>query len=95
LEFLVAIDVRLPHHLSDEEVRALTAAERERGATLRAEGTIQRIWRVPGRMRNLGIWSAPDATALHAAIASLPLARWFEVDVTPLAVHPLEESRDD
>jgi muconolactone D-isomerase len=94
LEFLVAIDVRLPDRLSEEEVAALVAAERERGAELRERGTISRIWRIPGRMSNVGIWSAADATALHEAITSLPLSRWFEVQVTPLAVHPLEAADD-
>jgi muconolactone D-isomerase len=90
MEFLVTIDVRLPDHLSDEAVAELVAAERVRGKELRDRGTIQRIWRVPGRMRNVGIWEAEDATALHSALTSLPLSRWFEVEVMPLAQHPLE-----
>ena len=92
MEFLVAIDVRLPDHLSDEAIAELVEAERVRGKELRERGTIKRIWRVPGRMRNVGIWEAEDATALHAALTSLPLSRWFEVEVTPLAMHPLEAS---
>ncbi len=90
----MAIDVRLPDRLSEEEVAALVAAERTRGAELRERGTIGRIWRIPGRMSNVGIWSAADATALHEAITSLPLSRWFEVEVTPLALHPLEAADD-
>ena len=56
-----------------EELARLTAAERARGAELGAAGTIRRMWRVPGRRANWGVWEADDATALHAAIASLPL----------------------
>lgn len=94
MEFLVAIDVHLPDHLSEAEIASLVAAERVRGRELQADGTIQRIWRIPGRMSNVGIWSAPDATALHTALTSLPLARWVDADVTPLAVHPLEADTD-
>jgi muconolactone D-isomerase len=90
MEWLVQIHVHVPPDMPADELARLTAAERVRGQELRADGTIQRIWRVPGAMRNAGIWHAEDATALHAAITSLPLSRWFEVDVTPLAVHPLE-----
>jgi muconolactone D-isomerase len=90
MEWLVAIRVRIPDDMPSEEIARLTAAERERGQALRAEGTIQRIWRVPGGLRNVGIWRASNATELHAAISSLPFGRWLEVEVTPLAVHPLE-----
>jgi muconolactone D-isomerase len=92
LEFLVEIDVRLPQTMSEEEIASLVRAERERGVELRMQGAIRRIWRIPGRMSNVGIWSAADATALHELISSLPLARWLDVRVTPLAVHPLEEA---
>jgi muconolactone D-isomerase len=94
VEFLVAIDVRLPERPSEDEIASLVEAERERGAELRKRGTIVRIWRIPGRMSNVGVWSAADATALHEAITSLPLSRWFQVQVTPLAVHPLEAADD-
>jgi muconolactone D-isomerase len=68
----------------------LVAAEAARGRELRAAGAIVRIWRIPGRTANAGIWSTPDATALHEALTSLPLFAWMSVHVTPLAVHPLE-----
>jgi muconolactone D-isomerase len=49
-----------------------------------------RIWRIPGRTANVGIWEAPDATALHDLVSSLPLFPWLDVTVTPLARHYLE-----
>jgi muconolactone D-isomerase len=64
--------------------------ERRRGVELRSAGTIKRIWRIPGRFANAAIYEAPDATALHEAISSLPLFPWLDVDVTPLALHYLE-----
>jgi muconolactone D-isomerase len=58
---------------------------------LRRSGVIRRIWRIPGRFANVGIWDAPDATALHQYVSSLPLFPWLDVQVTALALHHLEE----
>ena len=89
-DFLVRIHVKLPPTMAAGEIEQLVAAERVRGRELVAAGAIQRIWRLPGSMRNVGVWRAEDATALHELIVSLPLSRWIEVDVEPLATHPLE-----
>jgi len=87
MEFLVEIDIApIPDDVRD----AVMEAERVRGLELIAAGAIARIWRIPGRRANVGIWVAQDASALHAAIASLPAHPWMDVRVTPLAVHPLE-----
>lgn len=94
MEWLVAIHVRIPTDMPADEIARLTAAERARGRELREEGTIQRIWRIPGETRNVGIWRASNATELHAAITSLPFGRWLDVEVTPLAVHPLEAEEE-
>ncbi|HEY6740045.1 MAG TPA: muconolactone Delta-isomerase family protein [Actinopolymorphaceae bacterium] len=93
MEFLVNIEVGWPADGDPEELARLTAAERVRGLELAAEGVIQRLWRVPGRRANWGIWEAPDATALHAAISSLPFYPWLDVEVIPLAVHPTDPVR--
>jgi len=93
MRFLVEITVELPPELRDPDSERgvqLLAAELERGVELRRAGTIEAIWRVPGEMRNAGVWQAADATALHEAIVSLPLSPWFRVKVTPLADHPVE-----
>jgi muconolactone D-isomerase len=60
-------------------------AEANRGRELQAAETIVRIWRIPGRTANVGIWRAPDPTSLHEAIASLPMFPYLRADVTPLA----------
>lgn len=90
MEFLVRIQVTLPPQLPAEERARLADAEARRGHELKDAGTIVRIWRIPGRTANAGIWAAPDATALHDAIASLPMFPYLLADVTPLATHPLE-----
>jgi muconolactone D-isomerase len=90
---MVEITVDLPPELRDPECgrRAeLLAAELRRGVELRKLGTIQSIWRVPGEMRNVGVWRAADATELHEALTSLPLSPWISTRVVPLADHPVE-----
>ena len=82
------IDVLWPPDGDARELERLTAAERVRAAELAREGRIRRLWRIPGRRANWGLWEAPTATVLHDAISSLPLFRWLAVDVHPLAAHP-------
>jgi muconolactone D-isomerase len=89
VEFLVQIQVNLP---PDLDAGALLEQEQARGRELRDTGTIVRMWRVPGRIANVGIWEAADATELHAAITSLPMFPYIEAHVTPLATHYLEAS---
>jgi muconolactone D-isomerase len=88
MEFLVHIEIRWPPDGSAEERSRLAAAEADRSRELAAAGTIRRLWRVPGRFANWGLWMASDATELHAAISSLPFFPWMEVVVTALAAHP-------
>jgi muconolactone D-isomerase len=92
MEFLVRIEVELPPDLGEERLAALIAAERARGRELVEAGHIVRIWRLPGGLRNVGVWSAADATELHELLMSLPTRPWFRTTVEALAVHPLEAS---
>lgn len=92
MEFLVRVEVALPGDMPEQRRAALLAAELERGRALRAQGAIKRIWRVPGALRNVGIWEAADATELHELISSLPLFPWISAEVTALARHPVETS---
>lgn len=93
IEFLVNIDISLPPEMDAEKRNDLFERERHRGSEFLDSGVIVRIWRIPGRLANVGIWNATDATALHDSISSLPLFPWMRVRVMPLATHPLE--RDD
>ena len=93
MEFLVRIEIQWPASRGPEELARLTAAERQRAAELAAEGRIRRLWRIPGRRANWGLWEAPDATALHEALTSLPLYPWASIDVQPLAAHPSDPER--
>jgi muconolactone D-isomerase len=88
MEFLVHIEVGWPGDGDQNVLARLTADERVRARDLAAEGTIRRLWRIPGRRANWGLWEAADATQLHAALASLPLFPWLSIEVHPLAAHP-------
>lgn len=88
MEFLVAIDVKLPPDTPAERRAELVAAEAVRARELASVGVIVRLWRIPGRWSNVGLWIAPDASALHEALSSLPLYPWLDVKVTALAHHP-------
>ena len=90
MEFLVRIDVHLPPDMPADDRERLLELESARGRELIAEGTLARIWRIPGRWSNWSLYSAQDATAVHAAVTSLPLWPYMEVQVEPLAAHPLE-----
>ena len=87
--FLVQITVVLPADMPASERESLLEREAERGRELRRDGLIEDIWRIPGRLANVGIWRADSPTALHLAITSLPVWPWTEVTVTALADHHL------
>ncbi len=88
MEFLVEIEVRWPADADADHKAALIAAEAKRARELAEVGVLRRLWRVPGRWANLGIWEASDATELHDALASLPFYPWLDIVVRPLARHP-------
>jgi muconolactone D-isomerase len=90
VEFLVRTRLTRPASATDEEVAELMAAERVRGAELQDAGVIKRLWRVPGEWGAWVLYEAPDATAVHAAITSLPLYRWMHIEVHALAQHPFD-----
>ena len=93
MEFLVHIEVQWPPGGDPKELERLTTAEGVRAHELATDGRIKRLWRVPGRRANWGLWEAPDASELHAAIRSLPFFPWLQVDVHPLAAHPSDPDR--
>jgi muconolactone delta-isomerase len=63
-------------------------AEAVRAHELAAAGILRRLWRVPGRRANWGIWVAATTDELHAALESLPLFPYLSITVHPLATHP-------
>ena len=90
MEFLVSIEVRTPVDMDPARLTELQAAEAVRARELVEQGALKRIWRIPGRRANVSLYEAPDASTLHAAISSLPLFPYLDVQVQPLAIHPVE-----
>lgn len=86
LEFLVHMEVGSIGN--GESAQTLLQQEAERARELARMGVLRRLWRVPGRRANWGIWSVVSIDELHAAIASLPLFPYLAVTVHPLATHP-------
>ncbi|GHA65128.1 muconolactone Delta-isomerase [Streptomyces tauricus] len=91
MEFLVRFETNLPDTMPVAERNRLKGLERNRAQQLRSEGTLLRLWRVPGRRAVIGLWDAADATHLHDALASLPAFSWMDVTVEALATHPQEQ----
>lgn len=89
MEFLVHVEVNIPHGLfSAEEIADIYAREGEEGRKLVDAGVIKRLWRVPGRRANWGLWEAADATELHKIYSQLPIFPFIDVEVIPTAAHP-------
>ena len=79
----------------DEREKQLREQEAARSRELAKEGILLRLWRVPGRRENWGIWRADDADRLHDALSSLPLFRYLTITVHSLASHPNDPMRLD
>jgi muconolactone D-isomerase len=93
LEFLVEIENRWPAEGDPGQKAQLIKAEADRAKELAAAGILRKLWRIPGTARNVGLWEAADATALHQALTSLPYFPWLNIQVRPLAAHPNDPQR--
>jgi muconolactone D-isomerase len=85
VEFLVRMEVG---RIEPDREPELRAAEAARAKELATAGVLRRLWRIPGRRANWGVWAAANADELHAALSSLPLFPYMDIVVHPLAAHP-------
>ena len=86
MEFLVHMEVRdLPAGEAGEKLLIL---ENEHARELANLGKLRRLWRVPGRRANWGIWITTSVDELHEVLLSLPLFPYMNMTVHPLAKHP-------
>lgn len=92
MEFLVTLRQDWPALREHPRLAELVAAERAVGRAFLADGTIARIWRLPGQRANIGVWCADDADDLVAHLDRLPLRPWLDADVIALARHELEST---
>ncbi len=88
MEFIVHLQVNWPSDGDPKELERLTAAEHARAVELAHAGILRRLWRIPGRRANWGLWEAPSPTELHAALVSLPMFPWLDAEVHAVAAHP-------
>lgn len=93
MEFLVHIKISWPKGMDPTEKERVIMEERDYAASLADRGVLVRMWRIPGRQENYGIWNAADATQLHEIISSLPVFPYMAVTVEPLAIHPVDPLR--
>lgn len=89
-EFLVNIKITWPRDLTQAEINRISYQEVKLAARYADEGRLVRMWRVPGRLENWGLWRAADATELHETISSLPVWPFMDVTVHPLAAHTVD-----
>lgn len=86
--FHVRMDVHLPHDL-DEGVRVeIVAREKAYSQELQSQGKWPHIWRIVGEYSNISIFDVADGDELHGLLSGLPLFRYMDIKVTPLAQHP-------
>jgi len=87
-EFLTTFTVTIPEGTPAEAVADVDAQEADRARELAGQGHLERLWRLPGQGRALGLWRARDLAGMQAILASLPLGTWLSVQTTPLTPHP-------
>lgn len=85
MDFLVHMEVNLVG--AGKDANRLLQEEAARAKELAGMGILRRLWRVPGRRENWGIWTADSMDELHAALSSLPLYPFLHITVHPLATH--------
>jgi muconolactone D-isomerase len=89
--FLLRIDVSIPADMPQADKDKLRERENARAAELIAEGTMQGIWRIVGRIANNSLWKADTLEILHDKVSSMPMFPYMKIDVTPLINHPMTE----
>jgi len=88
--FHVRMDVRIPHDLDLETQAEIVAREKAYSQELQRAGKWPHIWRIVGEYSNFSIFDVESNDELHAVLSGLPLFRYMDIHVTPLATHPSE-----
>jgi muconolactone delta-isomerase len=91
MEFLVEFEVEVPAGTPAGEVEGHERAESAAAAKLAEDGHLVRLWRRPlvgDGTTAIGLYRADSRAELDGLLATLPLALWLHVTVTPLAAHP-------
>jgi len=87
-EFLTTFSTTVPEGTPGHVVRDTKARKAQRARELAKQGHLERLWRLPGEGRALGLWRARDAGEMQAIVKSLPLDAWMTTETTALSEHP-------
>jgi muconolactone delta-isomerase len=88
VEFFTTFTVTVPPGTARQRVDDVDAEEATRARELAGQGLLQRLWKLPGDSRALGLWRASGAREMQEIVGSLPLRDWFSVETVHLSVHP-------
>lgn len=86
--YLVRMDVKIPHDMSEESAGEIKAREKTYAQQLQKEGQWRHLWRVVGEYANYSVFDVASNDELHDLLSKLPLFPYMQIDVTPLARHP-------
>jgi muconolactone D-isomerase len=82
------MDVNVPNDLDPHEFGEIVAREKAYSQGLQRAGKWPHIWRIVGEYANVSIFDVESNDELHQLLSQLPLFRYMDVEVTPLATHP-------
>jgi muconolactone D-isomerase len=86
--YLVRMDVKIPHDMSEESASEIKAREKIYAQQLQKDGRWRHLWRVVGEYANYSVFDVASNDELHDLLSKLPLFPYMQIVVTPLARHP-------
>jgi len=89
-EFLTTFTETVPAGTPDQAMADVRSQETQRAHELAEEARLERLWRLPGEGRALGLWRAVDLAEMQAIVKSLPLDPYMTTEITPLSQHPTD-----
>lgn len=93
--FHVRMDVNIPDDLPQAEAADIIAREKAYSQDLQTSGKWRHIWRIVGQYANYSVFDVKDNAELHEILSGLPLFKFMDIEVTPLARHPSAVREDD
>lgn len=86
--YLVRMDVTIPTELPQAETEAAKEQEKALAQDLQRDGRWLHLWRVVGMYSNYSVFDVGSNDELHNILQSLPLYKFMQIHITPLAQHP-------
>jgi muconolactone D-isomerase len=93
--FHVRMDVNVPNDVDPREFGEIVAREKAYSQGIQRAGKWPHIWRIVGEYANVSIFDVESNDELHQILSQLPLFRYMDVEVTPLATHPSDVAVTD